>query len=486
MAMAVVQVVAKVVVDDSGIQSEIPVLITDDGVVSSLVDYLLDNQHLSPSWQRVVVQAAKLLLEYMEANHHNFSDPRALFQAFASRLYTGTIGDNGLDPSGLGWVPASGTTSNRHVSVLKGFTDYLADLYGATAMNPLMTASTHDQRLNYAAWHRRNSNDFLGHIKSKALADNVANARNIRGRRILSMVDDDAVAFPEKLFKALYIDGFGGAKDPRCVVRDQLLLIMMHGAGLRESDAQHLWVMDVEDHPLIEGGAMVRVYHPETGKAPDDWRGRKGATTRAAYLRERYALTVRNLLQGTKRVGWKTRMVDHADNYIQLHWFPPRFSVLFMQLWKVHVRYLTTVERHHPYAFVSYERSTAGQPYTLQAFNGNYKRALARIGNTVSKPEGRSTHGHRHAFGRRMTKAGVPPQIIRKALHHTRLESQKRYTAPGIADVSSALTAAEGRLGKLADSGQIISPFNDWYEALPEAWAALESPEAKYRVKKFD
>lgn len=76
--MAVVQVVAKVVVDDTGIQSEIPVLITEHGVVSSLVDYLLDNHHLSPSWQRSVTQATKLLLEYMEANQHHFSDPRAL------------------------------------------------------------------------------------------------------------------------------------------------------------------------------------------------------------------------------------------------------------------------------------------------------------------------------------------------------------------------------------------------------------------------
>lgn len=482
--MSVVQLFAKVVVDDTGIQSEIPVLITEHGVVSSLIDYLLDNHHLSPSWQRVVVQATKLLLEYMEANQHNFSDPRALFQAFASRLYTGTIGDDGLDPSGLGWVPASRTTSNRHVSVLRGVTDYLADLYVVPAMNPLLSASTYDQRLNYAAWHRRNSNDFLGHIKSKAVANNIEKARNIRGRRTLSKVDDDAVAFPEKLFQAIYMDGFGGAIDPRCAVRDQLILIMMHGAGLRESDALHLWVMDVQEHPLIEDGGLVRIYHPEEGKAPDDWRGRKGATTRATYLREEYALTARNLLQGTRRVGWKTRMVDHADGYIQLHWFPPRFSVLFMKLWKVHVRYLTTVERHHPYAFVSYDNSAKGQPYTLQAFNGNYKRALTRIGQTVSKPEGRSSHGHRHAFGRRLARAGVPTQIIRKALHHASLESQKRYTAPGIADVSSALSAAQERLGEMTDAGQIISPFNDWDEALPQTLADVHSPRATYRAKK--
>lgn len=482
--MTVVQVVAKVIVDDTGLQSEIPVLITEHGVVSSLVDYLLDNHHLSPSWQRSVIQATKLLLEYMEANQHHFSAPRDLFQAFASRLYTGTIGADGLDPSGLGWIPASRQTSNRHVSILRGFTDYLADLYDAPTMNPLMTASTYDQRLNYAAWHRRNSHDFLGHIKNKTLSESVDQARNIRGRRMLSKADDDAVAFPEMLFQALYIYGFGGATDPRCAVRDQLILIMMHGAGLRESDAQHLWVVDVEDHPLIEGGAMVRVYHPEEGKAPHNWRSRKGTTTRAAYLRENHALMPRSLRQGTKRVGWKTRLVDHADNYIQLHWFPPQFGVLFMKLWRVHIRYLTTVERHHPYAFVSYEDSVAGQPYTLQAFNGNYKRALARIGQTVSKSQGRSTHGHRHAFGRRLRKAEVSPQIIRKAMHHSSLESQKRYTAPGVAEVSTALTTAGERLDELAVSGKIISPFNHWVDVLPEPLEAFDFPETHYRAKK--
>ncbi len=479
--MTIVQSVAKVVVDDSGVQSEIPVLLTEQGPVSILIDYLLDNQHLSPSWQRLVAQVTKLLLEYIEANSHHFSEPRNLFQAFASCLYTGTIDGNGLDPSGLGWVPASRNTGNRFVSVLKGLTNYVSARYQKPNMNPLTKASTHDQRLNYAAWHRRNSNDFLGHIKSKTLADSVSTARNIRTRSKLSKVDDDSVAFPEKLFNTMCMDGFGGALDPRCAVRDQLILIMMHGAGLRESDTLHLWIADVAAHPLIEGGAMVRVYHPEEGKAPDNWRGRKGTTTRAAYLREKYALMARNLRQGSKRVGWKTRLVDHPDNYIQLHWFPPRFSVLFMMLWKIHVRYLATVERHHPYAFVSYDESVIGQPYTLQAFNGNYKRALARIGETASKCDGRSTHGHRHAFGRRLSRAEVPPQIIRKAMHHTSLESQKRYTAPGIADVSTALTSAEQVLNELTDSGRIISPFSGLDQVLPENTAALDP----WRVRTF-
>lgn len=463
--MAVVQITAKIVVDDSGIHSQIPILINEHGVINSLVDYILGNGHLSSSWQRQVVQATKLLVEYMEANQHHFTDPRSMFQSFASRLYSGTIGDDGLDPSGLGWIPASAKTSKRHIDALKGFTDYLADELGVAPMNPLITASSHDQRLNYAAWHRRNEHDFLGHIKDKSLTDTVSRARNLRGRRTLSSVDDDSIAFPERLFERFYMEGFGYAQDRRCAVRDQLILLMMHGGGLRESDALHLWVNDVKEDPERPGCALVRLYHPEDGKAPDKWKSRSGKTNRAAFLRDRYALTPRNRLQGTQRVGWKTRLVDDKDNYIQVHWFPREFGLLFMKLWKIHIRYLATIERNHPYAFVSYERNTMGKPYSLPAFNGNYERALARIGASGAKPEGRSPHGHRHAFGRRLTAAGVDPFIIRKAMHHISMESQKRYTTPGISHMSLSLDAATERLNQMAETGEIISPLPDWESA---------------------
>ncbi|QVL21437.1 site-specific integrase [Pseudomonas qingdaonensis] len=484
--MTIVQSIAKIVVDDSGLQSEMTILITENGPVTVLIDYLLANQHLSPVWQRLVTQATKLLLEYMEANHHYFSEPHELFQAFATHLYTGTIDDNGLDDSGLGWIPTSRETSNRFISALEGLTDYVAIRYNTPNMNPLTTASTYDQRLNYAAWYRRNINNFLGHIESKALPDIVMKARNVRGRTTLRKIDNDAVAFPERLFQRMYMEGFGSASDPRCAVRDQLILIMMHGAGLRESDTLHLWIMDVGDHPLIEGGAMVRIYHPEDGAAPNKWRGRRGTTTRGAYLRENYALTARNLLQGTRRVGWKTRLVDHCDNYIQLHWFPTRFSVLFMALWQVHIRYLARVERDHPYAFVSYEKSAIGAPYTLQAFNGNYKRALARIGEIASKSEGRSTHGHRHAYGRRLSRAEISPEIIRKAMHHTSLESQKVYTTPSISEISSGLKSAEERLNACADEEKRAPLVNVLDETLSALLAGIESPRERYRGRKYD
>lgn len=486
--MPVVDTYAKVVVDDSGFRSEIPVLMTEKGVVLPLLNYLLNKQNeRSLAWQHNVVIATKLLLEYMEANQHNFPDPVTLFQSFATRLFTGTVGDDGLDPSGLYWIPASTAMANRHLNALKALTDYLADHQGVQHMNPLVTANSFDQRLNYAAWYRRNQNDFLGHIKDKSVNDTVRRARNVKGKQRLSRADDDAVAFPERLFERFFLEGVGGAQDRRCAVRDQLITMMMHGAGLRESEPLQLWVQDVLIDPHDPKNALVRIYHPEEGKAPDDWKSRTGKTNRSAYLREKHALASRNRLRGTKRVGWKVRMHDHSDYYIQLHWFPTDYGQLFLKLWKEHLHYLACTDRHHPYAFVCYEKDALGQPYTLNAFNKNYDAAISRIGLSTAKIEGRSPHGHRHAYGRRLTRAGIDPVVRKKALHHSSLESQAVYTALGIADVSQALGQASKQMGEHSAESRLIQQFSNWDELLKTGFkdidprGLLSGPNAKLR-----
>ena len=487
--MPTVDTYAKVVVDDSGFRSEIPVLLTEKGIVQPLLDYLLNKQtDRGQHWQRHVVSAAKMLLEYMEVNQHNFLDPITLFQSFAARLFTGTIGDDGLDPSGLYWIPASTAMANRHLNALKGLTDYLADHQGVLHMNPLVKASSYDQRLNYAAWYRRNQNDFLGHIQDKTINDTVRTARNVRGRRALSKTSDDAVAFPERLFERFFLGGLGGAQDRRCAVRDQLITILMHGAGVRESEPLHLWVQDVLIDPHDPTKVIVRIHHPEEGKAPDGWKSRTGKTNRSAYLREVHALAPRNRLRGTHHVGWKGRQHDHQrDHYIQMQWFPVDFGRLFLKLWREHLHYLSSMERHHPYAFVSYEKRNLGRPYTLNAFNKNYVAALARLGLSAAKVEGRSPHGHRHAYGRRLTRAGIDPVMRKKALHHSSLESQVVYTTPSIADVNQALEQASGRLDELSTAGRIIQPFSNWDDLVKTGFedidprGLLSGPHAKLR-----
>jgi integrase len=476
---------AKVVIDDTGFCSEMPVLLTENGVVEPVLDYLLNTEiEYSQHWQRNVVSAAKLLLAYMEVNQHNFSDPVTLFQSFAARLFTGTIGDDGLDPSGLYWIPASTKTANRHLNALKGLTDYLADHQGVQHMNPLVMASSYDQRLNYAAWYRRNQNDFLGHIKDKTVNKTVRKARNVRGRRGMSRVSDDAVAFPEPLFERFLLEGLGGAKDRRCAVRDQLITILMHGAGVRESEPLHLWVQDVLIDPLDPTKAIVRIHHPLDGKTPDDWRSRTGKTNRSAYLREVHALAPRIRLRGTRNVGWKGGVVDHTDGYIQMHWFPTDYGRLFRVLWREHLHYLSCIDRHHPYAFVSYEKHTLGKPYTLNAFNKNYAAALARVGLSAAKVEGRSPHAHRHAFGRRLTRAGVHPRFIMKAMHHASLESQIVYTTPGIDEVSQVLEQASKRLDEVLAGRRLVEPpsTDELSEVLEQKSGRLDEVSAVQRL----
>lgn len=473
--MVTVEIAAKVVIDDSGIRCEVPILLASEGVVIPLLNYILSHQHdRSLSWQRMVLRAARLLIEYMAANESGFADPKSLFQAFATRLYTGTIGDNGTDPSGLYWSPASRALAGRHIVALQGLTDYLFEKCGAEHLNPLVRASTNDERLTYAAWHRRTQNDFLGHIQDKTAGATATFARNVRGAHRLSRVDDDAIAFPERLFESLFMDGFGSAKDRRCMVRDQLILLLMHGGSLRESEPLHLCVQDVHFNPANQDNALVRIYHPEDGKAPDGWKSRTGKSNRSAYLREVYALTPRNKLSGTEHVGWKSRIVDHLDNFMHVHWFPSEFGDLFLKLWREHLLYLASVERHHPYAFVSYEKSVLGKPYKLGAFNENYANALARIGFTTSKVEGLSPHGHRHAYGRRMRRAGLDSMTIKKAMHHSSLESQVPYTSLGLADVTVALDAARLRVESGDGVEKIIPSFSSWNEILKNGFDDID------------
>lgn len=313
--MAVVSVRATVVEDNTGIKSEMPILLTEQGELGAVTDYLLkmEADGNSISMMKGFIRAVTLLLNYMEANHSLFNDPKILFQTFAKRLYTGTIGEDGLDPSGLYWVPTTRENANKHVSRLTAFTSWLANKQGAVSMNPLREATPHEQRLNYAAWFRKNQNDFLGHIEDKSINKTARMARTIKGRTPLAKTDDDAISFPEMHWEKFFLEGVGSAKDPRVALRDKLVLLLMHGGGLRESEALTLWVTDVFEDTYNHDSATVRIYNEVEGKAPYEWKSRSGSQTREAYLKEQYARIPRIKMSRTAHIGWKCRVIDHKD-----------------------------------------------------------------------------------------------------------------------------------------------------------------------------
>lgn len=442
--MPSVRVYATIVEDNTGIKSQLPVLLTEQGELSSVTDYVLNLEAdgVSASVMKGFLQAVSLLLAYMEANKDLFSDPKILFQTFAKRLYSGTIGDDGLDPSGLYWVPSSTSNVNKHIYRLTAFTDWLAKKQGSELMNPLRDATPHEQRLNYAAWFRKNQNDFLGHIKDKSINKTIRKARTLKGRTPLTKTEDDAISFPGEHWETFFKEGVGGAKDPRVALRDKLVLLLMHGGGLRESEALTLWVTDVFEDPYNPDNAIVRIYNEIDGKAPNGWRSRSGTTTREAYLKEEYARIPRIRMMGTRRIGWKNKLPDNNDNYIQVQWFPTDYGKVFMLLWKNYQKYRASVECHHPYAFISYHHSAFGEPYTINAFHSSYAAGLKRIGLEPSKAQGLDPHGHRHNYGRRLERSGLNPLVIRRCMHHKSLESQAVYTGKSQQEISDELTKA--------------------------------------------
>lgn len=463
--MQTVRVRAKVIQDDSGVFTEIPVLLdANKKTIRPLMEYVLKLKRDGKSASTInnYIKATQLLLEYMVANPSGFETPKALLENFSSRLYTGTIGDDGLDPSGLYWLPCSKQVARLHLYALSQLTDWLSEKYSAVPMNPLTEADSLTQRLNYAAWFRKNQYDFLGHIKDKHISSTVRYARSLQGKRPLGKRNLDAIEFPERCFEDFYFRGLGGAADCRVAIRDQLILLLMHGGGLRESETLHLWIEDVLIDPLNTDSVKVRIYHPEDGKAPYGWRGRTGKVTRAAYLKEKYTLSPRNELMGKKRVGWKSGVVDSKDGYIEVHWFPTIFGEAFAALWQDYTRLLTGIERNHPYAFVSFHRNHLGNPYTLNAFHDSYRQGLKRIGLKPSKSKGLSPHSHRHSYGRRLRRAGVQPIVIKKCLHHASMESQGVYTTPTIKEITASLNAAtEHLLNPKQESEYVDTPSWD-------------------------
>src|SRR5258708_4304761 len=320
--MTVIQVKARVFSDSTWASTELPILLTGEGPVLPLIDYLLmHSQERSPSWMRKVVQAVQLLLRFISANESEFPDSQHLLNAFSRRLYTGTVGVDGVDPSCLYWRPMRSRTANMLLGGLSEYCHWLTehgDANLADQPSPHATRSRYDERMLRAAWEHKRSRAFLGHTWSitprmRITANPGWSANRRRSPKVAS--EEDIVSFPERCFTDLLLQGFvrrGYAhhSDPsvRLNLRDCLITLLMHGAGFRISECFHLYVHDVKPDPRESSIALVRIHHPSEGHAPDDWVDECGHPVkgnRAAYLAARYSRRPRHQLLGTAAAGWK-------------------------------------------------------------------------------------------------------------------------------------------------------------------------------------
>lgn len=456
-----VTVLAKVFTDSTGVQTEIPVILTDEGPLQPLMVFLLERSHArSYAWMQKLIQIVGLLLDYMAANHRHFDDPKELFTSFVQRLYSGTIGENGLDPSGLYWLPRSSRVVSQMANQLSEFSNWMATRFGTKPLNPWRQATQFEEMLNWAAYHQKHNRAFLGHTWDGIRASTAAKlAKNTLLKRS-PIIDHQGVKhFPDEriydlLFQGFIVPGKQASQriEERLNLRDILITLLMHFGGVRVSEPFHLYVHDVSFDPHQADKAVVRIYHPSEGLAPDDWKksgGRKTRGNRATYLQGKYGMRPRNHYYPSDQLhaGWKGGLLDSRDYFMYIHWFPTWAGKLFLTLWNHYLIQRALKNCRHPFAFVTEE----GAPYSPDSFARAHARAIERIGLVPAKMLGTTAHGHRHAYGQRLVTANIDPIFRKKALHHKSMESQLVYTEPQISKVTETLEKATQNLNEGKD-----------------------------------
>lgn len=409
----------------------------------------------SQSYLTKLVQGVGLLLDFINANWTSFDDPTQLFAVFVERLYTGTIGLNGDDPSGLYWHARSPKLVRQLVGQLSDFSDWLEEEQVGTSLNPWRKARRAEERLAWAAWSYRKNRSILKHTMGQDNARLQASRARAQVLRRMPIVDHEAVKyFPDHRIEDLLFKGFivpGKQCSPRIEerlnLRNILITMLMHFGGLRMSEAFHIYVHDVIPDPLEAGSCVVRVYHPSLGAAPDDWLGSNGEPVRcnrANYLRAKWAHKPRNEYACTTGMysGWKGNVLDSKAHFMDVYWFPTWAGKLFWKLWIVYLSQRTQLACNHPFAFVKAD----GSPYSISAFKQAHRLAIERIGMKPAKAQGTTPHAHRHAYGRRLADANIDPSFRKKALHHRSLESQILYTEPDRRKLLRAIQEAEKRV----------------------------------------
>lgn len=424
-----------------GVGVDLPVIVTDQGVLEDFARYMHLNRFMSRSWQDAATFSVQLLLEYLDAHQNSFASPKSLFVAFSNALFTGTV-ENYCDPSQLWWLPRPPQEANALIGHITRFTDWmsLATENDQVQLNPWRQATTHEQRLNWAAYSHRRDNAFLSHLWRPN--DQTQKSRTVRFETLPTERTVPHKTFPDEQFDLLLRDGLRrrtrdmrGSQD----LRNTLITYLMHYGGLRLSEALSLWSEDV----TIEAGeVIVRVHHPEYGSAPD-------GSMRSVFLQRRYGLAPRNTLVKAADplfLGWKDCLITDPDRCcFEVFFYPHETAYEFAELWRDYhqiQRAKPKTGETHPYAFTNRD----GQPYTHRMLRKAHRLGIERIGLAYGKSQGTTPHGHRHAYGQRLARDGAHSLLIKFAMHHKSIESAKVYTQPTSAQMRKELRDMEARL----------------------------------------
>lgn len=437
--------------DSTGSSFKVYALLTECGLLPSLLDYVVEMRtRRGLSWQYKLVHDVRLFLEYLTAQEQHSSGQQAFIQ-FSQRLLTGTFSSSsGMDPSGLCWTPRPIEERNRIVGRLTAFFDWLHPSNSPNHPNPGID-DAYGKLLDSAAFEHRKASAFLGHTWRNSYS--ASHARRVAQVRGGAADAAEVKAFPESKFNDLIEDGFRVGS--RISHRDIAITLLLHGGGLRVSEPFHLFPTDVFPNPDNPDLALVFVRHPSFGRAPTTNSNLSRGTTRREYLSTVWGLVPRNELTGQKFAGWKEGKHERSpdgDIYLRVYWAPEELGVKFFYHWRMYLEQIIDAPRRHPFALVNLS-SPIGSEYCIGKYEKAHAAAVRRIGLIPSKFLGTSPHGHRHAYGQRLRRAGVHQTVIQVAMHHMRMESQGIYTGPSHKETQDAVFVALSKLGKPLNCG---------------------------------
>lgn len=462
-----------------------------------LIEYYEDRLAMSYAWKKNGARAIGLLVDYSMAMSatttfrkwkENGVLERRLYRGLAKALLKGTekIDGNGrvVDPTRLYWRGLGRRQAHVLLSSLTLFFQWMRE---DDANSKWISAASVDHLAEHplvvlkiaAELQMRRSASLLGHMKGMKSRSAHPYPFIVRPQP----VDSKSVpTFPVKHYSRFLCQGFENRNGWRNETAE-LAAHLIFGLGIRESESFHLFVTDVQ---FVAGVPWIFFHHPQEGKVRC---GSAGLITRQEYL-QRFGMLPRNIDEGRNKAGWKG-MAGDAEGTPGF-WLPidplrnRAARLLHNYIFKTRPAIMAARPRSlsdHPFLLVSPRRGEGpywgdvGDPYTLEALEGAWERAVIRIGRRFNdhimakmcKPHGNTLHGGRHFYGRFLLNAGVEGAIIRDCMHHRSLNAYLAYTRLTSSEINDILQETQERPSERKPSKNLRDQFMSQFQQTPSA-----------------
>lgn len=419
-------------------------------------DAFVDDHALGLSNQKLYALAIGLMVDFMAARAMEFTGTalsyRRFFREFSNSLLLGTIRD-GKCPYDLWWYGRTVSGTQRLLKNLFMFLEWISESADVISVLPSVRSSVAEQLKFWARWRIKKANSLLGHLKSRELERDRRQVHSALGLPLHQVTVSDAPdRFPDRYFRQLLNEGFKRHPKQRwSTLRDMLILLLLHGGGLRISEALSLWIDDVYPDPADPSSCIVRLYEPVEGTAryQDPSTGKMKNVSRKEYLNVVYNTVPRSMMSGSQHLGNKPNLyLVRDEKYTLVFWRNASFGRAFKALYSEYVLTRPRVT-DHPYMCIS----PTGTPMTRKGYEKVYAAACRRIGLVPRKSLGTSPHGHRHSYVYALKQAGLSEKVVQLATHHRSATSQDVYDNLSIQDALNAIRATI----KLEDTELLMS-----------------------------